>query len=324
MDQEKEKTSEAAQPAVDLRDLGFGTRVSSGTRARFLNRDGSYNVKRIGVPRLRSLHWFHVLITISWTRLYLCIAAGYLAINVVFATAYLMCGREAISGITATTVYGRFVDCFFFSVQTIATIGYGGMHPAGIGANLLVMVEALVGLCGFAFATALIFARFSRPVARVIFSDNAVIAPYHGITAFEFRIINMMHNELLEVSAEVTFSRLVKGPDGQAKRRFDVLALEREKVAFFPLHWTIVHPITEQSPLWRMTQEEFQESEPEFIILLRAVEETYAQQVYERTSYRAEEVLWGGRFTSMFEDSPDGVIRANMRKLSATERVKLG
>lgn len=303
----------------DVRDLGFGSKVTSATRDRFLNRDGTFNVKRVGLSFLRSRNWFHSLIMISWARLWLLILLGYVAVNALFAIAYLACGSGALAGSTATGLGARFTDAFFFSVQTLATIGYGGMHPKGLPANILVALEALIGLCVFAFATGLIFSRFSRPVARVMFSDFAVIAPYHGMTAFEFRVINMVHNELIDVNVEVTFSSLTQSSGGERKRRFEVLRLERPEVTFFPLQWTVVHPIDKDSPLNGCDETGLREREGEFIVMLRATEETFFQQVRARTSYRAEEVRWGRRFASMFVDSSDGIVRADMGRLNDLE-----
>jgi len=287
-----------------------------------LNRDGSFNVERHGTPLLQGFSPYHALVRISWPGFYAVVVMGYLIANLTFASAYLLCGREALQGATGETVPLRFADCFFFSVQTIATIGYGRLNPVGVAANTLVAVEAFVGLLGFAMATALAFARFSMPRAQVLFSEKAVIAPYKAMSAFEFRIINERKSQLIEVEATVMFSRM-EVHAGQRVRRFHPLKLERESVAFFPLQWVIVHPIDRESPLLGVTAESLKASEAEFLILLTATEETFAQTVHARSSYRYDEVLVGARFQSMYEPSEDGVVKVDMRRFHAMEPAEL-
>jgi len=212
------------------------------------------------------------------------------------------------------------LETFFFSVQTFATIGYGGMHPVGLAANLLVTLESLVGLLGFALATGILFSRFSQPTAKILFSRNAIIAPYRGITAFEFRIANARSNELIQVEARVMLSRLK--PDGN--RDFIPLKLEREKVVFFPLAWTIVHPIDEESPLWGLTQEDLTASQAEVLVLLSGIDETFSQTVHTRSSYRADEIVCGARFANLFNPpTSDGVLSVDVSRLDQIEKTVL-
>jgi inward rectifier potassium channel len=226
----------------------------------------------------------------------------------------MTCGTGALAGGEGLTPAGRFMDCFFFSVHTLATIGYGTLHPHGMAANVLVAVEALVGLCVFALETGIIFARFSRPAARIRFSKNAIIAPYHGITAFEFRVINTSSAELVEMTAKVIFTRGAR--TGESDRRvYEQLKLERDVLTFFPLQWTIVHPIDEESPLRGLTLEDLHVTGAEFIILLTGTEETFSQQVHTRTSYRAEEIVWGARFRDMYSLDETGVVETSLLKL---------
>src|SRR3989442_16003390 len=185
----------------------------------------------------------------SWGRYFGLVIAVYLVVNTFFAAAYTLCGPGALE--IAGPRMATFAEAYFFSVQTLATIGYGRIAPVGMAANVLVTLESLVGLLGLALATGLLFARFSRPIADIVFSRDAIVAPYRGIRAFEFRIANRRSNEVLELQAEVLFSQL-EGRD--RVRRFYIMSLEREKVVFFPLSWTVVHPIDERSPLRGLTQ----------------------------------------------------------------------
>lgn len=295
-------------------DLGLGTRVAQQSKRRFLNRDGSFSVKRYGLPFLQSLSMYHSMLTIGWFRFYAIIVSGYLAVNILFAAAYYLCGPDALLIATANLHPNRFVECFFFSIQTFTTIGYGRVSPVGIAANTLVAVEALTGLLGFAFATGLSFARFSRPSARIIFSKHAVIAPYQGIQAFEFRIINARSSQIIEVDVKVFLSRLEK--DGsRVTRRFHDLALERTHVSFFPLNWTIVHPIEASSPLTGLTRQSLLESDAEFLVLITGIEETFGQQVHSRSSYKASEVVVGASFVDMYVKTPDGELGVDIGRL---------
>lgn len=283
-----------------------------------LNRDGTFNVAREGIPFLRAFSPYHALLSISWPRFYAVVVAAYLVTNVVFATAFVLCGPGALHGGEGTTPMGHAVDAFFFSVQTLATIGYGRLSPSGLPANVLVAVEAFVGLLGFAMATALAFARFSQPRAKVLFSDKAVIAPYRGITAFEFRTMNARKSQLVEVEAKVMFSR-VEIHEGRRMRKFHPLALERERVTFFPIQWVVVHPIDERSPLRGLTEADLRASEAEFLILVTGVDETFSQTVHARSSYRYDEVVVGARFGDMFLASEDGVVRVDLRRFHEIE-----
>jgi inward rectifier potassium channel len=297
------------------RDLGLGTRVVQESRQRFLNQDGSFNVERHGLSFFRSLNLYHWLLTITWPKFFLLIALAYLFTNLMFASGYLLCGPGALQGTDDPALRSRFLEAFFFSVQTVATIGYGAVTPRGMAANILVTLEALIGLLGFALATGLLFARFSRPNARIVFSRHAIVAPYRGITALELRIANARSNQLINVEAVMSLSRF-EMIEGMPRRKFYDLKLERNMVVFFPLHWVIVHPIDDSSPLFGVTREEFEASDAEILIQLTAIDETFYQTVHTRTSYKHTEVLWGVRFADIFISSPGNRIAVDVRKLS--------
>ena len=219
--------------------------------------------------------------------------------NALFAAAYLACGPEALAGSTLGLESHPFLRAFFFSVETLSTIGYGNVAPTGLAANMVVTVEALAGLMGFAIVTGLLFARFSRPTAKIVFSRHAVVAPYRDGTALEFRVANARSNELIEVSAKVMLSRF-EDVDGVRTRRFYPLALERDSVVFLPLTWTVVHPIDEASPLHGETAESLRTSQAEVLVLLKAFDEIFSTIVQTRTSYTNDEVVWGARFANAF------------------------
>jgi inward rectifier potassium channel len=316
---EETEVETASSKADSDQDLGIGNRAALG-RQRFLRRDGSFNVRREGLSALRSLSVYHAMLTMSWPRFFAVMVSSYFAVNLVFALGYLACGESALAGIADHSFWGRAQACFFFSVHTVATIGYGTISPASLSANLLVTVEALIGLGGFALATGLLFSRFSRPEARIVFSEQAVIAPYRDGQALMFRVVNERKSQLLEVQATVNLGRN-EGDPGRVKRAFYELRLERTRVIFFPLHWVIVHPIDEESPFFGVSEEEFLGSEAEIFVLLSGVDETFSQTVHARTSYRASEVVWGARFKDMFLPSADGRSTIDVRRLHDIERI---
>lgn len=312
------------QPQQDPNlDLGFGSVVSRETRTRLLNRDGTFNVKREGFSPWARLNFYHYFLTMSWPRFLGIVGAGYVLTNAVFALLFLALGPHAVSGFEAKPMGPRFLDAFFFSVDTLATIGYGNIVPLSNAANLLVTVEALVGLLGFSVIAGIVFARFARPVAQIVFSRNAIIAPYRDITAFMFRIVNMKTNEIVELQATLLMARRKR--DGAAlEREYIPLKLERERVVFFPATWTVVHPIDEKSPLRGLKPEDLVAADAEFLVLLNGFDETFSQNVHTRSSYKADEVVWGARFRSVFNPpKPDGRLSVDIRKLDELDRVPL-
>jgi inward rectifier potassium channel len=282
------------------RDLGFGSVVSRQTRQRLLNRDGSFNVIRSGLGWLESFAPYHLLLTISWPRFFGLVGLSYLLLNFMFGLAYMACGKDALLGSGTPMLGGRFSQAFFFSIQTFATIGYGQIGPNGMAANLVVTLEALIGVMYQALATGLLFARFTRPTAALLFSRQAVIAPYKDGRGLMLRIVNRRRAEVIELQAQVLFSAVEPDMRGGTVRRYIPLSLERNSVTFLPLSWTIVHPIDSASPVADFTADDFARKEVEILVLLSGIDEALEQIVHARTSYRADEILWNARFQSMF------------------------
>lgn len=303
-------------------DLGFGSVVAHESRQRLLNRDGSFNVARRGLSFWTSLSLYHRLLTMSWARFLILVSGLYLIANLIFAFAYLACGPGSLVSSPEVTFRNDFLRAFFFSVETFATIGYGNIFPTGMAAHVIVTVESLVGLLGFALATGLLFARFSRPTAKIIFSNTAVVAPYGEITAFEFRITNARTNQIIELEAKILFAKFEEEQDGKIVRRFYPLSLERDKVVFFPLSWTIVHPVDENSPLYGLTPDDLRRTDAEFLILLTGIDETFSQTVHARSSYKADEVVWNAKFANVFNRQLENdMLTIDVRRLDIIERV---
>jgi len=308
----------------DLRDLGFGAVVSRESHERLLNRDGSFNVRRTGLRFWSSFSAYHAMLTMPWWQFFGATSILYLMVNFAFAAAYLACGPGALGSATAGMEHHTYLRAFFFSVQTLSTIGYGQVVPIGTAANSLVTLESLVGLMGFGIVTGLMFARFSRPTAKVLFSRHALIAPYQNITALEFRVANARSNELIEVSAKVLLSRFEQ-VDGMRTRRYYPLQLERNSVVFLPLTWTVVHPINESSPMFGETPQSLRESQSELLVLVSGFDEIFSTTVQTRTSFIPEEILFGYRFANAFiiTASANKKVAVDMRQFDKVEPVQL-
>jgi inward rectifier potassium channel len=198
-----------------------------------------------------------------------------------------------------------FVNAFFFSIHTLTTVGYGNIYPRGVGANTVAAVEAATGLMVFAIATGLLYGRFSRPSARILFSDHLLVAPYQDGSSLQFRITNARSNVLMDLEARVLLMT-VDPVDGQLKRDFFDLPLERRHVYFFPLTWTIVHPIDSASPLYGKTPEDLAKTSTELLILIQGFDDTFSQTVHARYSYRYDQIVWGAKFQPAFSVDPKG------------------
>jgi len=275
-------------------DLGLGTRDAA---PRGVNKDGSFNIRRTGAPRFRPYELYHQLITMSLPRFALILLGGNLLANLLFAGIYLAVGMEHFDRAGGPALLDRFLDAFFFSAQTLTTVGNGAIHPVGALSSSVAALESMLGLLGFALATGLLYGRFSRPHARILFSRRAVMAPYRdGLTGFMFRLVNERSNQLIEVEASVSLS--LRDPR-TGEHSFSPLSLERKRINLFPSNWTIVHAITPDSPLAGMGEADLAEAGAEFIVLIKAFDDTFAQTVYARTSYKSEEIVWGMRFAPM-------------------------
>jgi inward rectifier potassium channel len=303
----------------EFKDLGFGAEVARGAQQRLLNRDGSFNVTREGLNPLSALSLYHWLLTISWPMLLGFITVSYVVVNALFAFAFLLCGPGALQSGVGSFAGQPFYRAFFFSVYTFATIGYGNIIPVGVAANSLVAVEALVYILGIALATGVIFSRFSRPSTKIVYSRNAIVAPYRNKTALEFRIANGRSSQLIEVQIQVILTK-IEQVGGTTVRKFYDLDLERHRVVFFALSWTVVHPIDPTSPMWELTKKDLLDADAEILILLTGTDETLSQTVHSRSSYKADEVVWGAKFANMFmRTEADGIIGMNLNRIHDIE-----
>ncbi|HBK97704.1 MAG TPA: ATP-sensitive inward rectifier potassium channel 10 [Microcoleaceae bacterium UBA10368] len=270
---------------------------------RLVSRKGQFtlNVVRLGLPRLHFPDLYHWLLTLSWPGFFTLISLLYLITNSLFALAYLA-GGDCI----ANARPGSFQDAFYFSVQTMATIGYGAMYPRTDYANIIVAIQALFGLWGVAMITGLAFARFSKPTARVIFSRVAVIAPFNGVPTLMYRTANQRFNQILEAQQRATLIRDEVTIEGEVMRRFYDLELLRSQSPIFALTWTVMHPIDENSPLYKLTAKDLVEQQAEIVITLTGIDETVSQTIHARHSFVASEILWNLRFVDIISRTPEG------------------
>lgn len=293
------------------KDLGLGQGHSKDQK-RSVNKDGSFNVKKIGaVSGVRDL--YKHLIYINWWRFLLGVFSVYIAINLVFACTYYLIGPEYLTGLKGESPFNQFLDCFFFSTQTFATVGYGAISPKGNFANAVASFESLVGLLSFALATGLLFGRFSKPNAKILFSEKILLSPYRkDKKGLMFRIVNKRKNTLLDASVEVIIAFDFIDEQGNEKRSFKSLNLEISDIKLFTTSWTIVHPVDKDSPLYGLTEEQYLNMKFEVLVLIKAFDETYGQFIYARTSFTEDEFVYQAKFDPATRVNSKGYTEINL------------
>ena len=281
-------------PLLATQDPGLGEKDLQ--RKRIVNKDGSFNLERKGIdPSVRDMYQW--LINSSWGAFLGFAFAMYVLVNLAFACTYMLIGTDQLTGADASGLLSRFGNAFFFSTQTLTTVGYGGISPVGVAANMVAAVEAFVGLSGFALLTGLLYGRFSKPNSRILYSNNALIAPYKDGMSFQFRLVNKRSNVLMDMHARVMISYLDKET---GNRKYYRLPLEIEQIHFFPMNWTIVHAINEASPLYGLSAADLEDLDAEVIILLKGFDDTFGQDVHSRFSYKYNEVVFNAKFKSAY------------------------
>jgi inward rectifier potassium channel len=297
------------------------TQKYTGKLNRSLEENGEFNVRRTGIT-LRDRHPYLYLIGTTWTNFIGVVFLLFVAVNLGFAWLYVSMGIEYLKGAGAPTKTAEFVNAFFFSTHTLTTVGYGNIYPVGPWANLASAFEALIGLLGFAVITGLMFGRFSRPSARIGYSENMLVTPYEDGTSLQFRIVNRRSNNILELNARVLLMT-VELCDGKLQRKFAELKLERTDVLFLALTWTIVHPIDATSPLYGVNADDLERMQAEVLVLIKGFDETFGQVVHTRRSYVAREIIWGARFVPAFDVEENGDLRLDTGKVGDFEPVPL-
>jgi inward rectifier potassium channel len=304
------------------RELGFGSKTSS-QKTRLINKDGSFNVERVELSKWKSVSVYHALVSMSWRKFNAVVFLYFVFINLIFACFYYLVGVQNLRGVEGSSELDKFLEAFFFSTQTFTTVGFGRISPVGHLASSIAAVESLVGLLGFALATGLLYGRFSRPVANLIFSKNAIIAPFKDGKAFQFRLANKMSNsQITNMLCTVTVAKL-EIENGVPIRRFRALELEVKNIIFFPMVWTINHPIDENSPMYGMTMKDMEEADLEFMISLSGFDDTFAQNVTARYSFTHQELVYGAKWISVFGTNARGQTSQDLNKIDHFEKVTL-
>ncbi|MFN8252599.1 MAG: ion channel [Ferruginibacter sp.] len=282
---------------------GFGTNTAD-YGGRFLNKDGQANIEKRGISFLQRISWYHTMLAMPRWKFLSLIILFYISVNILFAGIYCAAGVEKLNGISGSTPLEKFGDAFFFSAQTLTTVGYGHVSPSGFIMSSIAAIEALVGLLSLAIATSLLYGRFSKPTAYLKFSQNAVIAPYKGITALMLRIAPFKNTSLIEADAKIMAAMVVE-ENGKMTNKFFPLALELEKINTLTLSWTIVHPITEDSPFYNFTKEDFENTTGELMVFIKAFDDMFSNTVVARSSYVFREIVYGAKFVPMYHRSND-------------------
>lgn len=302
-----------------LEETGFGSKSFSDLD-RLIQKDGTFNVTKKGAG-IKGFSFYYWLINLRWGWLLVYGIMGYFLVNVLFALAYYLGGpKQLTGGETFSKPVDYFLHCFYFSTQTLTTVGYGFISPATGFSSFLAAIEAMLGLLGFAFATSIIYGRFSKAKSKILFSDCMVISPYRGIKGLKFRIANPRKSQIIELKARVIYSFL-KEEEGVSKRRYLPLDLEIDFINMFPLPWTIVHPLDDQSPMKDKTKADLVREQTEFIIILKGFDDTFNQYVHQINSYRANEVLFSADFEPMFDAGFDKSTTVHLDKISDTIKV---
>ena len=303
---------DASAPQSD--DLGFGKRY--GARARMMNKGGRLMIRRQG----ESVHLYHDLLEMTWTRFLMMVLIAFLTLNMVFASLYMVAGLSNLGHTVQGGFWSQFGVAFHFSAQTLTTVGYGFFNPQGGWTSVIASFEALVGLLSFALATGLVYGRFTRPTHGVLFSKEAIITPPNdqGKLSFQVSIANERSNELLEVEARMMLT-MNEISSNNVVRRFSDLKLDRDFVYFLPLNWNLVHQIDEQSPLYGLNEKDFEDKHLEVLILIRAFNDDFSQYVHARSSYTFDEIRWNSRFKVPYSIDEDGTTAFKIRETGQVE-----
>jgi inward rectifier potassium channel len=286
-------------------DTGFGANPDN-YGGRFVNRDGTYNVRKEGVPFVQRFSLYHSMLNMPTWKFYGTLFAFYLSVNFIFCCVYFLIGGNQFQGILAKGQAGIFKELFFFSTETYTTVGYGRVNPVGDLANSVSAIESMLGFLSFAVATGLLYGRFSKPRAFLSFSRQALISPYRDGKGLMFRFASYKdHHTLTNLEIKVNAALQVE-EKGKMQYKFYDLVLERSHVESLPMNWTVVHPLNEDSPLFDYSLDDMKKADLEIYVSVRGFDDVYSNLVQQRTSYTFNEILFGRKFVQMYRESSDG------------------
>jgi inward rectifier potassium channel len=276
--------------------------VGSQGRGRWYGKDGMPNIIKTGASWRHRFSIFHFLLNLTGFQFFLLIVTVYLIINLCFAFIYFYIGADTL-GIAADQrcKLSSFWNCFFFSAQTLTTVGYGRLSPITMAANTVSAIESLLGLLMFALITGLSYGRFSRPKGGILFSHNALITPYEGGKALMFRIVSARDDILTDIQANVIIALNDVTANGNGRPEFYTVKLETERIQTLALNWTLVHAINEDSPLFGLSLNDLEQRKFEVLVSIQAYDEYYSNVVKKRTSYTFEDLVDNAKFDVMYK-----------------------
>ncbi len=277
-------------------------------------RSGQFEFVKLNVKEFDLRDTYHLILTLSWPGFAGVIFCIYLLINLVFAALYML-DPHAIAEMSS------FFDAFFFSVETLATVGYGHMYPESLYGHLITMFEIMVGLFGLAVITGLIFVRFSRPTARMHFSKVAVITPFDGVPNLMIRVANLRHQAMVEPEFRMILFRNVVTAEGDDVRRFNSLKLEFDHLIAFPAVLTVRHRIDEESPLFGMTPEDLQQHDIRIMASIVGVDSVIVAPVQSLSDYNYDQIEWNRRFVEIYDQSKEGEWTVDYGRIDETEDI---
>lgn len=289
---------------VEEEELGLGHAFDTAT-TRLITEDGHFNIERRG-QSVKSMYLD--LVNMTWPRFFLVITGAYLAINGVFALIFYWMGVEQITGIESVSPGVDFLNAFFFSIQTFTTVGYGHLSPSGLMTSFVASLDSFVGLLSFALATGLFFARFSKAEAHIEFSKHMLLSPYNGSRSLQFRLVHLKDTKVVGLEARVILSWLEVDDNGKVRRKFHRLKLELDSIFLFPLNWTIIHKITDTSPLYEMSEEDLKQKNIELLVLVKGYDESYGKEIHASASYDCRQLISGATFNPMYETTSEKTI----------------
>ncbi|CAM1344000.1 ion channel [Tenacibaculum amylolyticum] len=305
--------------AKKTKDPGFGYSSAENVRG-VINKDGSSNIIHIN-RKFKIDDLYTLFISVSWWKFFAFVFLGYTLLNVLFGIVYTLIGIDEITPSTGDTLKD-FLNGFFFSAQTLTTVGYGGIAPQGITANIIAAFEAMIGLLSFSFITGLLYGRFSKPKASIRFSDNIIVRDFNGERALMFRLMNSRKTIMIEPEVSVTLAINEEEKEtGKYKRSFFALKLEREKIMYLPTIWTIVHVINDKSPLYTYSNEELEKLNAGLYILIQYHEESFGQKVYQTTSYKFKQLVTNVKYAPSSGIDEEGYTILDHEKLSDVEKM---